>query len=124
MKGFLFDFELEGGVNNSAMFTIAFNSSPFSPAKTQGDPDDCYPAEGGEIEDLSIFIKEEVRERGFVLPVPREIPEYLWPALGFDRDRLVEMCEEHVKDEQERQEADEGDRKRDEAKERRGVEGD
>lgn len=120
MKGFLFDFELEGGVDNVAMFTIAFNSFPFSPAKTQGDPDDCHDAEGGEVEDLTVFIQVNSGPMNETRSV-HEVPEFLWPALGFvDRDRLVEMCEEHVKDEQERQEADEGDRKCDEARDEGG----
>jgi hypothetical protein len=120
LKGFQFEFEEMGGWEYEFPFTIAFNATPFSPAKTQGDPDDCHDAEGGEIEDLTVFIQansgpmSETRQY-------KEVPEFLWPALGFvDRDRLVEMCEEHVKDEQERQEADEGDRKCDEARDERG----
>jgi len=118
MKGFKFDFELEGGVNDEHTFTIAFNATPFSPAKTQGDPDDCHDAEGGEIENLSVFIRVPWS------PVQHEVPEYLWPALGFDRDSLTDKCLEHVKGEDERAAADEGDRKCDEARDRRGVEGD
>jgi len=119
MKGFLFDFELEGGVDNVAMFTLAFNSSPFSPAKTQGDPDDCHDAEGGEIDDLSIFIQVDSGPMGETRQY-KEVPEFLWPALGFDRDRLVEMCEEHVSDFADQRAADEGDRKCDEARDERG----
>jgi len=122
MKGFKFDFELEGGVNDEHMFTIAFNSSPFSPAKTQGDPDDCHDAEGGEIEDLTVFINTYSGPMNEACTV-HEVPEYLWPALGFDRDRLEEKCIEHRQDVLAGLTADEGDRKCDEARERRGVEG-
>lgn len=90
MKGFQYDFELEGGVNDEHIFTIAFNSSPIVPAKTQGDPDDCHDAEGGEIEDLAVFFRVPwVNET-------HEVPEYLWPALGFDREELEEKCQEHA----------------------------
>ena len=115
---FLFDFELEGGVNDEHMFTIAFNSSPFSPAKTQGDPDDCHDAEGGEIEDLTVFINTYSGPMNEACTV-HEVPEYLWSALGFDRKVLVQQCEDHVRDEDERLASQEGDRKCDEARDER-----
>jgi len=123
MKGFLFEFEEMGGWEYEFPFTIAFNSTPFSPAKTQGDPDDCHDAEGGEIEDLTVFIQVNSGPMGETRQY-KEVPEFLWPALGFDRDSLTEKCLEHVQDVLVGLTAEEGDRKCDEARERRGVEGD
>ena len=30
--------------------------TPYVRAKTSGDPDDCYPAEGGELEELTVWL--------------------------------------------------------------------
>jgi len=30
--------------------------TPYTPARTHGDPDDCYPAEGGDVEDLTATV--------------------------------------------------------------------
>jgi hypothetical protein len=35
--------------------TVEAHFSPYVPAFTSGKPEDCYPAEGGEIEDLHVF---------------------------------------------------------------------
>jgi hypothetical protein len=93
MKGYEFEFEMSGGVNDDSEFTIVFNATPFVPARTSGDPDDCHDAEGGEIEDLTVFFQEEVKGRS---PILYEVPECLWSALGLDR--LIEKCQEHAKD--------------------------
>jgi len=115
MKGFGFDFELEGGNGDEHLFTIAFNATPFVPARTNCSVENSHPAEGGDIEDLAIFHQEEVKGKP---PILREVPEFLWSALGFDRKNLIETCEEHVRLESERQTADEGDRRYEEARDR------
>ncbi len=35
--------------------TVEAHFSPYVPAFTSGAPEDCYPAEGGELEDLHVF---------------------------------------------------------------------
>lgn len=37
-------------------FRVVFNASPVIPAYISGPPEDCHPAEGGEVEILEIFI--------------------------------------------------------------------
>lgn len=37
-------------------FEVEFNSTPYKPAKISGPPEQCYPAEGGEVEIESISI--------------------------------------------------------------------
>lgn len=39
-------------------FEVEFNASPYVPAKISGPPENCYPAEGGEVELESIMIGE------------------------------------------------------------------
>lgn len=35
---------------------LSAHVTPYVPARTHGDPDDCYPAEGGEVEDLKATV--------------------------------------------------------------------
>lgn len=35
---------------------VVFNASPYVPAKTWGAPENCHPAEGGEVEVLEVYI--------------------------------------------------------------------
>ena len=37
-------------------FEVEFSSTPYKPAKISGPPEQCYPAEGGEVEIESISI--------------------------------------------------------------------
>ena len=39
-------------------FEVEFSSTPYVPAKISGPPENCYPAEGGEVEIESICIGE------------------------------------------------------------------
>jgi hypothetical protein len=39
--------------------TVEAYFSPYVPAFTSGAPEDCYPAEGGEIEDLWVYLDGE-----------------------------------------------------------------
>lgn len=35
---------------------VSAHVTPYVPARTSGDPDDCYPAEGGDVEDLTATV--------------------------------------------------------------------
>lgn len=37
-------------------FEVEFSSTPYTPDKTSGPPENCYPAEGGEVDIESIMI--------------------------------------------------------------------
>jgi hypothetical protein len=54
-----FDYEIEnedGEVLATVQVEVQF--SPYVPAFTSGLPEDCYPAEGGEIENLWVYLDE------------------------------------------------------------------
>ena len=51
-------FDRTTGNGRLVTLTIDFTATPFVPARTYGDPDDCYPAEGGEIETGTIGLSE------------------------------------------------------------------
>lgn len=39
---------------------VEYSLTRFYPAKTYGPPEDCYPAEGGEIEELTAYLDGKV----------------------------------------------------------------
>jgi hypothetical protein len=55
-----FDYEIENE-DNEVLATVQVGAqfSPYVPAFTSGLPEDCYPAEGGEIEDLWVYLDGE-----------------------------------------------------------------
>jgi hypothetical protein len=108
MKNFKFDFEYEAGVDNCAMFTVAFNADEYTPARINCSVENSYPEEGGVPEDITIFFHQEVKGKP---PVMQEVPEYLWEALGFSPKMLEEICLEHLEGEAERMESQRGDEK-------------
>jgi len=106
MKNFKFDFEYEAGVDNCAMFTVAFNADEYTPARINCSVENSHPEEGGVPEDITIFFHQEVKGKPTVM---QEVPEYLWEALGFAPKTLEEMCIEHLEGEAERMESQRGD---------------
>lgn len=60
-------------------FEVEFSSTPYIPAKISGPPENCHPAEGGEVEIESICIGEF------------EVSEIISDSV---REKLQEMCEE------------------------------
>jgi len=106
VKNFKFDFEYEAGVDNCAMFTVAFNAEEYTPARINCSVENSHPAEGGEPEDITIFFHQEVKGKP---PIRHEVPEYLWEALGFSPKMLEEICIEHLEGEAERMDSQRGD---------------
>jgi hypothetical protein len=55
-----FDYEIENE-DGEVLATVQVGAqfSPYVPAFTSGLPEDCYPAEGGEIEDLWVYLDGE-----------------------------------------------------------------
>ena len=60
-------------------FEVEFSSTPYVPARISGPPENCYPAEGGEVEIESICIGEF------------EVSDIISDSV---RAKLQEMCEE------------------------------
>jgi hypothetical protein len=98
MKNFKFDFEYEAGVDNCAIFTVAFNADEYTPARINCSVENSHPEEGGVPEDITIFFHQEVKGKPTVM---QEVPEYLWEAIGFSPKMLEEICIEHLNKEAE-----------------------
>lgn len=91
-----YTFEREAGVDDCAKFTICFNvDGPYVPARTSGPAEDCHPAEGGVVEDITVF--HNVEGLGFPT-LYFKIPETLWMALGLDN--LEDLCQNHLNEEE------------------------
>jgi len=43
--------------DNDREISIEYTQTPFIPARTYGPPEDCYPAEGGEVEIIDVSIR-------------------------------------------------------------------
>jgi hypothetical protein len=60
--------------------TVEAHFSPYVPAFTSGAPEDCYPAEGGELEHLSIYLDGEdvthTVDKRFGLDIYEAVREY------------------------------------------------
>jgi len=41
---------------NEDCVIVSYTQSPFIPARTYGRPEDCYPAEGGEVEVIRVML--------------------------------------------------------------------
>lgn len=75
-----FEYEREeGDLLVTYYMDIAFSCSPFIPAQTYGPPELCYPAEGGEIEDVK-FSVHTVTQQGPDDDQPQEFNRCHWPV--------------------------------------------
>jgi len=55
-----FDYDIENEEGEVlATVQVGAQFSPYVPAFTSGLPEDCYPAEGGELEDLWVYLDGE-----------------------------------------------------------------
>lgn len=57
-------------------YEVQASVTPYDPGRTWGDPEKCYPPEGGDIEDLTVKLSG------------KEIPEEQWATLGITREHL------------------------------------
>lgn len=74
---YLWESEEETGFCVHATISIDANVSSFVPAKTDGPPDNCYPAEGGEVEITQVSLIEihYAFMDGEEIPTPTLTPE-------------------------------------------------
>ena len=49
-RTFFHDFYREDADGNETQVTVEYSATPYVPAQTYGPAENCYPAEGGEIE--------------------------------------------------------------------------
>lgn len=55
---FTYDYEHEDGEIVTS-FKVDALFTPYVRGRTSGDPDDCYPAEGGELYELTVWLDDE-----------------------------------------------------------------
>lgn len=100
-----FDFYPEGEEGPTVELEARGEFSPYIPAKTSGPPDRCYPAEGGELEDMHVFRIFPNGKNSFGRMTYREEevdPKVLYQLLVDDPDRppkTLEEAEEYVDNE-------------------------
>ena len=74
-------------------FEVEGTLTPYDPGKRYGDPEKCYPPEGGNFEDPKIT-STYCDENGNLKTI--EIPEKFWRALGISHDNLDKLAHEAV----------------------------
>ena len=85
-------FELTLGANKDSRevgLEVEFTCSAFVPAQTSGPPEDCYPAEGGEVEDVQPI--GLVDRNGKALKGPQWLEDWLMEHL--DQDALGQYAD-------------------------------
>jgi len=99
MKPSKIEFEVGGEDPNDPdgeiMFNVRCTVAPGSPGRLSGPPEDCYPAEPCEVDDLKVF---KARDGD---PDPNykvEVPEKDWVKHGLDREMLEELAVEKAND--------------------------
>ena len=75
------------GEDVETIYDIECDLTPYDPGKTWGDPETCYPPEGGDGEILSIKLQGIGDQPGI------DINYNLWPLLGFKGKVLEEIIE-------------------------------
>lgn len=78
--------------NRTVELTVHGTISAYYPAKISGPPEDCYPAEGGELEDWEITVNEVTfyNDDGDELPVA--ITDEIKKKIADDYDTLLHEC--------------------------------
>ena len=74
--------------------TVEGDAVPYTPAKTYGDPDDCYPAEGGCIDDLTVTRDDT----GATVDVPESVEDDLAQRAVEEFDVEAEAAEAAYED--------------------------
>jgi hypothetical protein len=65
--------------------TVAYEIEPYVPARISGPPEDCYPAEGGYVEDMTVTVGGQPFE--ITDEERKEIEEHIERAHDHDADR-------------------------------------
>ncbi len=79
--------DLPTGDSIEREYKVTANVTPYDPGRTWGDPEKCYPPEGGDIEDLEVSI------------LGKEIPESDWAFLGITMKNAEAAIEEALENE-------------------------
>lgn len=74
--------DLPTGESVEREYDVTASVTPYDPGRTWGDPEKCYPPEGGDIEDLTVKLAGV------------EIPEEQWAFLGITKKALDERVME------------------------------
>ena len=96
-----FDFYPEGEEGPTVELEVRGSFSAYIPAKVSGPPENCYPAEGGELEDMQVFRIFPTSKKG-VYREEEISPDVLYQLLVDDEERppkTVSEAESYVDDE-------------------------
>ena len=77
-------YELERG-EETFILEIDYITSPYDPGRTYGPPEDCYPPEGGEIEEIDITCNGKPFE--LTDAEMRELETWLYETTDYSDDR-------------------------------------
>jgi hypothetical protein len=73
-------YTMDEGEEVETLFTIHCDLTPYDPGKSTGDPEKCYPPEGGECEIEEVLLGAKV------------VPAKDWAALGIDEAKVAEAA--------------------------------
>lgn len=69
-------------------FLVKCTIAPGTPGRLSGPPEDCYPAEGPEVDDLKLYKNTGQRDdKG--RPIFIQVPEEQWEQYGTDEEALT-----------------------------------
>jgi hypothetical protein len=89
--------QVTDGYVRTATFEIEFTTSPYDPGNTCGPPENCYPPEGGEIEDRDVTLVKLEDENGNAVELTDELCKNLVAWVEANRDaELDEACYEYA----------------------------
>ena len=71
-------------------FEVEFDGTPFVPAQVSGPPENCYPAEGGEADIITVTLEghdlTDVLSEDVMLKINEDLVEYLCSDISYDEE--------------------------------------